>query len=72
MADQLTACLGTDAATVIAILTAAPFNHTYIQTFGNFTNGNLVFNVYKSGGVPSGVGGLADNGDKVIIHTQSP
>ena len=49
MPDHFTACLATDEATLKAILTAAPYNHTYIETFGPFTKGDLRFNVYDFG-----------------------
>jgi hypothetical protein len=65
--DYLTACLENDEATVIAILKRAPFNHTYVQTFRTFTNGDLIFQVYQ--GAPAAVGGLNDSGNKVVIHT---
>jgi hypothetical protein len=66
--DYLTVCLKNDEATVKTILEGAPFNHTYVQTFGTFTNGDLLFQVYQ-GRAPGAVGGLIDNGNKVVIHT---
>jgi hypothetical protein len=69
--DYLTVCLQTDEATVIAILKGVPFNHTYVQTFGAFTNGDLIFQTYQ-GGAPGAVGGSTDNGNKVVIHTRRP
>jgi hypothetical protein len=66
--DYLTVCLAKDEARVNAILQGSPFNHTYVKTFGTFTNGDLIFQVYQ-GGVPSAVGGLVDNCNKVVIHT---
>jgi len=63
--DELTACLKGDAAKVIKILRSAPFNHAYVQTFGDFTNGNLRLNIYK---VTVGiVRAITASGDKVII-----
>lgn len=66
--DYLTVCLENDEATVITILKAPPFNHNYVRTFKTFTDGDLIFQVYK-GGVISESGGLDDNGDKVVVHT---
>jgi hypothetical protein len=66
--DFLTVCLQSDEATVITILKNAPFNHTYVRTFGPFVNDELIFQVYK-GGTVSEVGGSDDNGNKVIIHS---
>ena len=71
MPDHFTACLATDEATLKAILTAAPYNHTYIETFAPFTKGDLRFNVYDSGGAPTIVGAVTAAGNKVIVHTQS-
>jgi len=63
--DELTVCLKGDAAKVIKILTSAPFNNAYVQTFGDFTNGNLRLNIYK---VTVGiVRAITASGDKVII-----
>lgn len=72
MADELTACLKSDAATVISILTAPPFNHKLVRTIDGFTNAKLNLNVYTSDGAPSRVGAQTEAGDKVVIHTQSP
>jgi hypothetical protein len=71
MPDFFTACLKSDAATVIAILTAAPFKHTHVKTYGDFSNGDLMLEVYQPGGAPRRVGAVRDAGDKVIIHTQT-
>lgn len=69
--DYLTACLQNDEATVITILKDPPFKHTYVQTFGPFTNGDLIFQVYQGGAIGER-GGLADNGNKVVVHTKMP
>ena len=71
MADHFTACLESDAATVIAILQAAPFKHRHIETLGPYTNGNVILNDYVTNGVPTGRGGSAQSGNKVLVHTQS-
>lgn len=72
MPDHMTACLAADEANVRAILTAAPFNHTYIETFGPFTNGDLFLNTFASGGAPSTVGGIkANGGNTVVVHTKA-
>jgi hypothetical protein len=70
VADELTACLKADAATVISILTSAPFNHTFVQIFGDFTNGDLRLNVHNT--TVGIVGAITAGGDKVVIHTRSP
>lgn len=73
MPDEITACLKADEATVIQLLTTPPYNHTYVQTFGIFTNGHLRLNVYTTAdGSVGGVGAVVDAGDKVLIHTLSP
>ena len=72
MVDSLTACLKADEAAVTAILTSAPFNHVYIQTFGDFTDGNLLLLTYPHGAAPGEVGASTDAGDKVVIHTRAP
>jgi hypothetical protein len=71
MPDFLTTCLQNDEANVIAVLQGAPFNHTFVRTFRNFTNGDLVLQV-NDAGAPGTVGGLTDAGNKVVIHTTAP
>lgn len=71
MPDYLTECLKDEAATVIAILTAAPFNHKHIQTFGDFTKGDLNFNTYVAGKAPREIISVTTPGTKVVVHTQS-
>jgi hypothetical protein len=71
MPDYLTTCLRSEEATVIAIL-AAPFNHQFVQTFGDFTKGDLNLNTYAPGGAPREVASVTRAGNKIIVHTQSP
>lgn len=70
MTDHLTTCLAADEATVRAILTSPPFSHAYVTTFGPFTDGNLVINVYTHGATVGAIGVFADSGSKVVIHSQ--
>ena len=72
MADHFTPCLATDEATVRAILTAPPFSHTYVETLGPYTDGNIVLNLYTRGASVGAVGVCADAGNKVLIHSQAP
>ena len=68
MSDHLTACLAKDEANVRAFLEKN--GHTYVETLGPFTKGNLILNFNKP--PPSACGGLGDPGPKVLVHTTGP
>jgi hypothetical protein len=72
MSDVFTACLAIHEATVKAILTAAPYGHTYVKTCGPYSNGDLELWTYPAGGTPMPVGGVTDDAQKVLIHTTAP
>ena len=68
MAQEYTVCAQADAANVIAILQAAPYNHTYVTTYGPFDH----LNQYPMDGLVGRVGIPPGAAAKVIVHTTSP
>ena len=72
MADEFTTCLASDVANVIAILTAAPFNHKWVATYAPLANG-VHTNRYPYSSTnpePGRTGSVA--GIAAVVHTISP